>query len=119
MSPLVTLRLFKLARAVLIFAGVYGISSALLNLDFARALGMTVFSLYGLMTLGASLYWSLQLVEIHRFERSHLPGLLGRLTLSCAAAVLVANTLGTVQGLLLLPCGAVLAMTRIRKQPHA
>lgn len=119
MSAVSILRLFKLARAVLIFAGVYGITSALLNQDFARALGMTVFSLYGLMTLGASLYWSLQLVEFSRFNRSHLPALLGRLLLSCAAAVVVANTLGTLQGLLLLPCGAVLAMTRIRKHPQA
>jgi hypothetical protein len=119
MFPLATLRFFKLARALLIFVAVYGVSSALFNLDFSRALGMAVFSLYGLMTLGASMYWCLQLVDMRALSRRHVPGLLLSMGICCIAAALVANTLGTLQGLLLLPCGMLISLTRIRKIPTA
>lgn len=119
MPVLTTLRFFKLARAGLIFAGVYGVTSALLNQDFSRALGMAVFSLYGLMTLGASLFWCLQWVDVRGLGRQHLPALLLSLGTSCLAAAIVANTLGTMQGLLLLPCGILIALTRPVKTPQA
>lgn len=119
MSAVSILRFFKLARAGLIFAGVYGVASALLNLDFSRALGMAVFSLYGLMTLGASLFWCLQWVDVRVLGRQHLPALLLSLGSSCLAAGIVASTLGTMQGLLLLPCGILIALTRPVKVPQA
>lgn len=119
MSAVSILRFFKLARAGLIFAGAYGVASALLNLDFSRALGMAVFSLYGLMTLGASLFWCLQWVDVRVLGRQHVPALLLSLGSSCLAAGIVASTLGTMQGLLLLPCGILIALTRPVKIPQA